>query len=135
MAPSILAGPSGTAPGDSVIRDAAAANCSHAAELPEFAAARFRLRVGDPANRPNGRCQKTVWTEKKVLLGFRPEPRRSGCPAVWRAEVEEFRTLNPRRVNQMDENRDSQVELYKAYSVEEILERRELFGGSSSSSD
>jgi hypothetical protein len=35
----------------------------------------------------------------------------------------------------MDENRDSQVELYKAYSVEEILERRELFGGSSSSSD
>ena len=35
----------------------------------------------------------------------------------------------------MDQKRDSQVELYKAYTVEEILERRELFGSSSSSSD
>ena len=41
--------------------------------------------------------------------------------------------MNPRRVNQMDQNRDSQVELYKAYSIDEILERRELFGSSSSS--
>ena len=43
--------------------------------------------------------------------------------------------MNPRRVNQMDQNRDSQVELYKAYSIDEILERRELFSSSSSSSD
>jgi hypothetical protein len=35
----------------------------------------------------------------------------------------------------MDQNRETQVELYKAYSVEEILERRELFTSSSSSSD
>jgi hypothetical protein len=34
----------------------------------------------------------------------------------------------------MDQNRETQVELYKAYSIEEILERRELFGSSSSSS-
>lgn len=30
----------------------------------------------------------------------------------------------------MDQNRDTQVELYKAYTIEEILERRELFGSS-----
>ena len=35
----------------------------------------------------------------------------------------------------MDQNRDTQVELYKAYSIDEILERRELFGSSSSSTD
>jgi hypothetical protein len=58
-----------------------------------------------------------------------------GASRLFEAEGEELRALNPRRVNQMDENRESQVELYKAYSVEEILERRELFGGSSSSSD
>jgi hypothetical protein len=34
----------------------------------------------------------------------------------------------------MERERDSQVELYKAYSMDEILERRELFGSSSSSS-
>lgn len=31
-----------------------------------------------------------------------------------------------------EEKRDSQVELFRAYSVKEILERRELFGSSSS---
>lgn len=31
-----------------------------------------------------------------------------------------------------EEKKDSQVELYKAYSVKEILERREMFGFSSS---
>lgn len=34
----------------------------------------------------------------------------------------------------MDLKRDSEVELYRAYSVEEILERRELFSSISSSS-
>jgi hypothetical protein len=34
----------------------------------------------------------------------------------------------------MERERDSQVELYKAFSVDEILERRELFTSSSSSS-
>jgi len=32
----------------------------------------------------------------------------------------------------MDQNRDTQVELYQAYTIEEILERRELFGSSTS---
>lgn len=31
-----------------------------------------------------------------------------------------------------EEKKDNQVELYKAYSVKEILERREMFGFSSS---
>ena len=31
-----------------------------------------------------------------------------------------------------EEKKENQVELYKAYSVKEILERRELFGISSS---
>ena len=31
-----------------------------------------------------------------------------------------------------EEKKDSQVELYKAFSVKEILERREMFGFSSS---
>lgn len=31
-----------------------------------------------------------------------------------------------------EEKKDGQVELYKAYTVKEILERRELFGFSSS---
>lgn len=34
----------------------------------------------------------------------------------------------------MDLDREKQVELYKAYSIEEILERREMFGSSSTSS-
>ncbi len=31
-----------------------------------------------------------------------------------------------------EEKKDNQVELYKAYSVKEILERREMFGFSNS---
>jgi hypothetical protein len=34
----------------------------------------------------------------------------------------------------MIQNRENQVELYRAYSVEEILERRELFGSTFSTS-
>lgn len=32
----------------------------------------------------------------------------------------------------MNDNRDTQVELYTAYTIEEILERRELFSTSTS---
>jgi hypothetical protein len=39
-----------------------------------------------------------------------------------------------RRLGHMIQNRENQVELYRAYSVEEILERRELFGSTFSTS-
>jgi hypothetical protein len=33
----------------------------------------------------------------------------------------------------MDQNRDSQVELYEAYTIEEVIERREMLSSSSGS--
>jgi hypothetical protein len=68
----------------------------------------------------------------RVLLAFACVP--PALPGRLRpaglAGVRAVRFPYPRRVNQMDQKREAEVELYKAYSIEEIIERRELFGTS-----